>query len=165
MSRLKQTNGLVVLAVLATLAAGSASARPEIGGDYASSPLLTFIDSTSSTNPTLLTSVQIRCPVAGFLIVQADAEFMLYQSSSTARGELHYGITRTTAVDSNHYHRVEGDSGTLRVVRNGAMQRFETCLAGQTLTYRLVAYRYLNLTSPTWARRAQISVIHVRDRY
>jgi hypothetical protein len=166
MSTSRRSKTLITFIAVACLAAGSVSANPEIGGDYATSPaLLTFIDSSSATNPTILTSVQIRCPVAGFLIVHADVEFALYKASQNSRGVLVYGITRTTALEGQHYHRLEASEGFGAVIRNGAMQRFDTCVAGQTLTYRLFAYRQVNLTSPSWARRPQLSVIHVRDRY
>jgi hypothetical protein len=166
MSIPKRIKTLIASIAFASLAAASVSANPEIGGDYATNPaLLTFIDSASSTNPTILTSVQVRCPVAGFLIVQADVEFALYNTSQIARGILVYGITRTTRLEGQHYHRIEADGGLEARIRTGAMQRFDTCVAGQTLTYRLYAYRQTGLSSVTWARRPQLSVIHVRDRY
>lgn len=162
----KRIESLIAVIALAGLATGSVSARPEIGGDYATNPSpLTFIDSASSTSPTVLTSVQVRCPVAGFLIVQADAEFTLYTASQSARGILVYGISRTSGIDGQHYHRIDVDGGVGAKIRTGAMQRFDTCVAGQTLTYRLFAFRQDGLTSVTWARRPQLSAIHVRDRY
>jgi hypothetical protein len=166
MSTPKRIKTLMASIALASLAAASVSANPEIGGDYATNPsIITFIDSASATNPTVLTSVQVRCPVAGFLIAQADVEFALYTASPNARGVLVYGITRTTGIDGQHYHRVDVDGGLGGMIRTGGMQRFDTCVAGQTLTYRLFAFRQSGLTSLTWARRPQLSVIHIRDRY
>lgn len=151
--------------LLAIFVNGIALANPEAGGDYSQTFGIVNITSSSSTAPTILRSVTVKCPVAGFLIANADAEFGLGMTDLNADGTLAYGISRTTALDFNNYHFIEGRDPVDGVVSNpGGLQRFDICTAGQTITYRFVAYLVEGLGPPTGAHQPRLSVIFLRDR-
>ncbi|RYU62469.1 hypothetical protein EWI61_03015 [Methylolobus aquaticus] len=158
------SSALIALGV--TLGSGAAWANPEAGGDYAQSTTSIGIPSSSSATPTILRSVTVVCPVAGFLLAQADAQFGMQMSGGAwAEGTLGYGISRNTAFDFNHYHYIEGASGDGFQYNPGSIQRFDTCTAGQSITYRFVAYLLSGLSTSTYAWQPKLSVIQLRDRY
>ncbi|WP_139559660.1 hypothetical protein [Methylotetracoccus oryzae] len=154
-----------LIAMGVTLGSGAAWANPEAGGDYSQTTTLVTIDSSSTGSPNILRSVTVVCPVTGFLLAQADAQFGLNFTTAGSDGALGYGISRTIAIDSNHYHFLQGASASGFQYNPGSIQRFDTCTAGQSITYRFVAYLLYGLSTSTYAWQPKLSVIQLRDRY
>jgi len=154
--------GLVATVAL-VLVSGVALANPEAGGDYSQTTTPVPITSASPTAPTILRSVTLKCPAAGLLFGNADAGFRLAPSDpSLGPAALRYGISRTTAFDSSNYHEVYT---TYDTIVPAGIQRFDTCTAGQTVTYRFLSYLAFNVaTSSSWAYQPRLSVIFLRDR-
>ncbi|MFH0343835.1 MAG: hypothetical protein ACHBNF_17330 [Chromatiales bacterium] len=143
---------------------GQALANPEVGADYSSTTSRVTITSSSTITPTILRTVTVVCPVTGFTIAHADTQFGLVFSGS--EGVVGYGISRnSTAFDENHHHALEGEAADSFESNPGAISRFDTCSAGQSVTYRFVAYLSRGLTTSTFAWQPKLSVVHYRDRY
>ncbi|MGY6216947.1 hypothetical protein ACW73L_17460 [Methylolobus aquaticus] len=157
------SSALIALGI--TFGSGAAWANPEAGGDYAQSTTSVVIDSSSSATPNILRSVTVVCPVTGFLLAQADAQFGMNFTTAGVDGILAYGISRSAALDFNHYHYLQGGSTGGFQYNPGSIQRFDTCTAGQSITYRFVAFLNSGLTTSTYAWQPKLSVIHLRDRY
>ena len=152
----------LVATVATVLVSGVAFANPEVGGDYSQTTTPVAITSSSPTTPSVLRSVSIKCPATGLLFGHADAAFRVGVSNpSLGQGVVRYGISLTTAFDYSNYHEVYTTSSDTFVP--AGIQRFDTCTAGQTLTYRFLAYVGSNLSSP-YAYQPRLSVIFVRDR-
>lgn len=144
---------------------GHALANPEIGGDTSRISGDIPILSTNYANPMVLKEVTVACPVDGFLVAQADANFSIVISPPGADGILVYGITTGTALDRGDYHFLESHSANGQDYESGAISRFDTCIAGQTVRYRFVAYLRSNLSLSTYAQTPTLSVIHLAYRY
>ncbi|MFH0344924.1 MAG: hypothetical protein ACHBNF_22990 [Chromatiales bacterium] len=115
----------------------------------------------------MLRSVTVKCPVAGFTIAHADTQFGLsFSGAAWSEGIVAYGISRNSLVfDFNHYHYLEGEAADSFEYNPGAISRFDTCTAGQTVTYRFLAYLSSGLTTGTYAWQPKLSVVGYRDRY
>lgn len=158
---MKRSTSIGLVATVATvLASGVAFAHPA-GGNFSQTIDPMTITSTNPSTPTILRSVSIKCPVAGFLIANADASFNL--DIPGVFGTLAYGISRTTAFDPADVHTI-GAPQTTFLSLPGSIQRFDTCTGGQTITYRFVAYRFIGLGTNTTAVQPRLSVIFLRDR-
>lgn len=145
------------------LANGAALANPEAGGDASQSNNLVAISSADFGAPTILRSVVIKCPVAGFLIANADASFLLSPTAGATISSLEYGISRTTAFDTAADHTIRIATPGLVSSIPGSIQRFDSCKAGQTITYRFVALLGEGLSGASDASQPRLSVIFLRD--
>lgn len=157
----------VIAGGLSTLSS-QAFANPEAGADYSQSSSSVTIASSSTATPTILRTVTVVCPVTGFTIARADSQFGLFFSGSgpTYSGTIAYGISRnSTAFDFNHYHFLQGYSGSSFQYNPGGIQRADTCGAGQSVTYRFVSYLSTGLTTFTYAWQPKLTVEGFRDRY
>src|SRR5947209_3013944 len=111
MSRHTSRNVGLAAMVAMMLASGVALANPEVGGNFAQKLALLNITSTNATVPTILTTVVVRCPAAGFLIANADASFQLGFPIDSVDGLLFFGISRnSTAADLNDGHSIESEN-------------------------------------------------------
>lgn len=156
--------GLAAAAAM-VLAGGVAFANPEAGGKFSQASSFVFIPSVSAAAPTILRTVSIKCPVAGFLLANAEASFQLSFSTATPNSPavMHYGISRTTAFDTQHDHAIELPTNPVNPIIPGSMQRFDNCTAGQTITYRFIAFLVGGLTAATNASQPTLSAIFLRD--
>lgn len=172
--RSRRTFCLTTAALL--LSSGAAFANPETGGDYSAisdtgTGGYVTVTATSASSPTQLTSVTVVCPYAGFLIANADAQFDLPHANKDSTAALRYAISTTTTANIQGIQRTitspRADQYNSKVSMSAGMQRFDTCTAGQSVTYRFYAWKYYGLSStlPTVARQIRLSVIHLRDRY
>jgi hypothetical protein len=161
----RHTSGNIgfLAAVALGLANGAALANPEAGGDASQSNNLVGITSASFAAPTILRSVAIKCPVAGFLIANADASFFLSPTPGATASSLEYSISRTTAFDASADHSIRIATPGLVSSIPGSIQRFDSCQAGQTITYRFVALLGEGLTAASDASQPRLSVIFLRD--
>ena len=125
----RHTSGTIgFLATVALgLANGAALANPEAGGDASQSNNLVSISSADFGAPTILRSVVIKCPVAGFLIANADASFLLSPTAGATISSLEYGISRTTAFDTAADHTIRIATPGLVSSIPGSIQRFDSC--------------------------------------
>lgn len=157
--------GAVLTATIACLVGEVAFANPETGGDYSSTNSNVYVTATLSSSPTVLRQVTVVCPVSGFLIAQADTQFAIATSPAGSDGLLTYSISRTAAVDAASWATIESNSADGVEYKPASISRFDTCNAGQSVTYRFVAYRRSGVTNQTYAWQPRLSVIHLRDRY
>ena len=163
MSRYTPRNVGFAAMVAMALASGAALANPEAGGDASQTGNFVAIMSTDIGAPTILRSVVIKCPVAGFLIANADASFLLSPMPGATVSGLHYSISRTTAFDTSADHSIRIATPTLVSSIPGSIQRFDSCKAGQTITYRFVAFLTEGLSGASDASQPRLSVIFLRD--
>src|SRR4051794_10175947 len=161
----RYTSGNVGFAAMMamTLASGAALANPEAGGGASQSNNFVGITSANFAAPTILRSVVIKCPVAGFLIANADTSFLLSPTPGAAASSLEYSISRTTAFDTSAHHSIRIATPGLVSSIPGSIQRFDSCKAGQTITYRFVALLGEGLSGASDASQPRLSVIFLRD--
>lgn len=165
MKTLIHFSGLLALTGLLSVT-GQAVANPEVGADYSATTGSVTISSFDSSSPTVLRSVTVRCPVAGFTIAHADALFGISLTTAGVQGNVVYGISRNSAAfDFNHYHLRSEEVTSGFAWNPGAISRFDRCTAGQTATYRFVAYLNFGVTASSSAWQPKLSVVGYRDRY
>jgi len=98
----------------------------------------------------------------GFLIANADASFLLFPTPSTIASSLEYGISLTNAFDIAAAHTIRIATPGLDSTIPGSIQRFDRSKAGQTTTYRFVAFRTEGLDASE-AAQPRLSAIFLRD--
>lgn len=136
------------------------------GINYASSSTSIKIASTTTTAPTVLSTVTIKCPADGYLVTRADAQFNLYPVKRPGEATIGYGITKdSTKFDWGHYHYLKEYVGSSYQYTPGFIQRIDTCKAGATHTFRFVAYRWSNTTPSTYAWQPHLVVEYFPVRY
>ena len=122
--------------------------------DYQQPPGQYTIGSTSNTNTTVLATVTVRCPAAGWLVAHAETQFGLYEGGATDYSQVGYSITRDTtapyAYDSTHYNYLKEYVPSGVYYSPAYIQRVDPCTAGATYTYRCVAWR-VNAGAQTYA--------------
>jgi hypothetical protein len=109
--------------------------------------------------------VTITCPVDGYLVASAGAQYNLYPTSSPGGAGLAYSITRnSTGFDWSHYHYL-----TEYVQNNqytpSSIQRTDICSAGSASTYRFVAHRWSTATASTYAWQPSLVVKFFSVKY
>jgi hypothetical protein len=157
-----------IIGLLATVASGLTSgavlANPEAGNAFSQTIQPVTISSLNANIPTILRTVGIKCPAAGSLIVNADASFSISFNAGATFGTLHYAVSRTTTYDNADDHVISVPNTGFNPTIPAGAQRFDSCTAGQTITYRFVAFLFGGLTAATSAIQPRLSVIFVRDR-
>jgi len=123
----------------------------EPGIDYDTDTGFVNISSTSSTSPTLLQGpITITCPASGYIEARGSGGYSVLRAngpSTTAVSWVRYSVSLSTAVDFNAetiHGQKNGVASTLNQIIGYSpiyVNRVDTCSAGQSRTYRFVAYR------------------------
>ena len=135
-----------IAALTAIAAAGPASATS--WEDYSQ---LTTSDAIQITSPDvhdaqMLRTVSVVCPTDGYVVATADSGFDYYPTSVPGVAAYGYSITRDTSApyeaDQKHWRNVSIPLNAGQIWSSGMLQRADTCTAGQTMTFRFVAFNY-----------------------
>jgi len=105
----------------------------------------TNITSNSNAVPTIVTTLTVTCPRAGNVVVTGSGESAAVSTvAGTAFNGLAYSISKgsvatdnTNVVQSSSLATFNGDAN--RDFLN--VQRYDTCVEGESITYRLTGYR------------------------
>jgi hypothetical protein len=113
--------------------------------DFAQSASSVAIDKTDFPDTTTLAVVKVVCPAAGYMVAQGSAGIQLAPVAGQSYVQGGIGITTDNtapyAADPNHYNSiVQATNGTNAIVP-AFIQRISSCTQGQTISYRLVAWR------------------------
>lgn len=114
-----------------------------------STPGTTPIASTTNASPSIVVTRSITCPANGNVLATGSGEST---AQSNASGTSFIGLAYSISLDSLATDNTNVVQSSALAVFNGdanrdflSVQRFDTCTAGTTYTYRLTAYR----TTPT----------------
>lgn len=136
------------VAILAAIAFGTPAQAVGTSGVDTSFVDFVNISSTSPSAPTVVNTVIVKCPSAGLLISAATAQITMGTFNGQAdEADVIYSITKnSTAQDINKQHTLREYTSSGTAFAAASSQRFDTCTAGQTLTFRFVVHR-LSATS------------------
>jgi hypothetical protein len=113
--------------------------------DYAQSASSVAIDKTDFPDTTSLAVVKVICPTVGYLLAQGSAGIQLAPVAGLSQVQAGIGITTDNtppyAADPNHYNSIVQATNGSNAVLPAFIQRISSCTQGQTVTYRLVAWR------------------------
>lgn len=153
-----RTLAAVTLLGLATMAAAQAV---EPGFGFSQSPNTLNINTMSTANPNLLRSVTVTCPANGVLWANATGRISFEVTSNSFPGTVAYALSRgSTSMQANFQQNLFGrfvdDFATVPI----AIQRVDSCNAGQTVTYRFLATRGTFTTNVTVTKPALVVSFH-----
>jgi hypothetical protein len=145
-----------------------------IGFDASQNTGPVSINTRSVSAPTVLNTVTVTCPAAGYLVATASTLFTFHVESlyldsrgPVIAGRLAYSLTAdSTSFQASHQHNVSGDYPVGFFALPATMQRVGACAAGQSVTHRFLATRgsLSNNNYPLTAVQPRLVVVFYRDK-
>ncbi|MDD5274287.1 MAG: hypothetical protein PHU14_16415 [Methylovulum sp.] len=114
--------------------------------DFYQSTKSVVLTKTDFSDTNSLGAVAAVCPEAGYLVAQGSAGILLSPVVGDTTGVVQGGISITLdntapyAADPHHYNSLVFNTVGNNSATAASLQRIDTCVAGQKITYRLVAW-------------------------
>jgi hypothetical protein len=142
-------HALTSLALASTLAlAGQAHAAADQGIDFDPATASVSIASTSVSNPTILRTVTATCPQSGFLYAMASSQFNPRPGAVNGAQFIYSLSKNSTAFDNSaRYDFAIRAITDLAFVPASTLMRVDSLTAGQSVTYRLVAVKGVDIAA------------------
>lgn len=159
---------VILFAIVGLLLYFPNEANATAWGDYFQTAQTVSITSTSENDTTVLRSVTVVCPKAGYLIATASVEFNIDSPSGLDYGSIGYSITpdRTAPISyaPGHFYLHEAAiTDSMNFIRvPGSIQRADRCAAGQTVVYNFVAWRKQAVSAEATKPRLYVLFIDTR---
>jgi hypothetical protein len=141
-------NAFTAFTLLGSLVALGPQAHAVEGIDFDTGSASVSVTSTSFTTPTVLRTVTATCPNTGFLLATASSLFTATPGAVNGT-QFTYSIAKdSTAVDNNTRYTVamrdiQDPSGAS--VPGSALMRVDSCTAGQSVVYRFLGVKGVDL--------------------
>jgi len=139
----------------------------EPGVNYSHATGFVTIASTSSTSPTQVASRSITCPGNGYVVAIATGQPSLQATTANTYVYADFSLSTSTTWDGNNYQEI-GHYETQTSYhhrRSLSIVRRDSCSAGQTLIYYLLAYRNAAASSGSYIYQPTITVMYFPTAY
>jgi hypothetical protein len=139
----------------------------ESGISYSKYTDKVVIASTNTAAPTTLRSDSVTCPAAGRVMALFTAEVSFYPTANWAWATVLYSLSTSTAWDTNNVQSIAAYLASTAWWERRAVviQRFDSCSAGQSLTYRALAARGVTTNGNSYAWQPALSLIYFPTFY
>ena len=139
----------------------------EPGVNYSHATGSVTIASTSSTSPTQVASRSITCPGNGYVVAIATGQPALYATTANTYVAGDFSLSTSTTWDGNNYQETgHYETQTINAHRRSlSIVRRDSCSAGGTLTYYLLAYRNAAASSGSYIWQPTITVMYFPTAY
>ena len=133
--------------------APQAYADNDQGIDFNTGPNSLAVTSISITTPNVLATVTATCPQAGFLFATASSQFNVTPGVVNGAQFLYSLAKDATGVDNaTRYDVVIREITSLSFLPASSLMRVDSCSAGQSVTYRFVAVKGVDVSKLTAVR-------------